>query len=135
MKRRYRKRKVTRTWRVVPARTTPKRKPLGRAPRILRAYALTYTGKAPASRSSTFITTLNERLDGTGYQVTPALIQAWERAYVQPEDNLLRSLALCSTPLSWTWLLAHDLLASKYPAAYHPQGVIGHKILQTDDQP
>ena len=129
MKHRYSKRKEPKTWRVVPARITPKRKEPGDVPRILRAYAIAHTGTAPASGSSTLIETLNHYLGGTSWQVTPELVKTWEQGFTPPDDDLLNALARHAPPLSWPWLLAHDLLAASHPHSRQPQGTIGRRIL------
>ncbi len=129
MARRFHKRKERKTWRVVPARITPKRKKLDRIPRILRAYALAHASTAPASASSTLIETLNQHLRGTEWRLSPEILRAWERDIIAPEDELLRTLARKTPPLSWCWLLAHDLLAAKHPQHYQPRGIIGRRIL------
>jgi hypothetical protein len=72
---------------------------------------------------------LNQALERSNLQISYAMILDWEADRSQPEDEILRQLIRRAQPGSWTWLLANDLLAAKYPDRYKPVGRIGIRIL------
>ena len=132
MTRHYPKRKPLQTWRVVPVRITPKLKRPDPIPQLLRAFALTYTGTAPASESSIFTMTLNQYLSCQRSKLTIKTLQTWERGLAKPPDFVLLSLLRNAPPLSWPWLLANDLLATIHPDRYQPQSLIAQRILNLE---
>ena len=135
MTRHYRKRKPSQTWRLVPVRITPKLKKPDPIPQLLRAFALTYTGTAPASQSTTFIMTLNQYLSSKKSKLTTKTLQTWERGITKPPERVLLSLLRNAPPLSWPWLLANDLLATIHPDRYHPQSLIAQKVFKLKGKP
>lgn len=130
MTRRYRKRKPSNTWRVVPVRITPKLKKTDPIPRILHAFALTYTGTTPPSESDMFITTLNQHLTYRRNKLTPKILRTWEKGITPPQEAILLDLLRNAPPLSWPWLLANDTLATMHPDRYQPKSIIALRLLK-----
>ena len=131
MSRCCRKRKPTKTWRVVPVRITPKLKKTDPIPRILRAFALTYTGAAPPSESDLFITTLNQHLTCRKNKLIPKILRTWEKGINPPQETILLDLLRNAPPLSWPWLLANDTLATMHPDRYQPKSIIALRLLDS----